>query len=169
MDRKFFLTKGIIYLEGQLGKSEAVEIIGILSKLDQRHIDVIKIYVALEDADFSASLMLVDVIKSLKTPVKTYAISYLGGYSSYIFLPGNERVALKHSVINFPRFDLAIFGSKNELINFNHFREKIKNNLKNTYTNLTGQDVFEEFLIEDRFMKSEEMLRRNIATEIIGG
>ena len=170
MDREYFLDKGILYLEGVLTVEYAVETIRLLHLLEESHYhEEIRIYVALKDAQLPAAIMLGDVIRNMKIKVKTYAISCLIGYSSFVFLAGHERVALAHSVINFPRFDFSITGSKNQLINFNNYTAKVRQNIKNTYIECTGQEPFENFLREDRFMKAQEMLERNIATEIIGG
>ena len=170
MDKEYFLDNGILYLEEVLTEESAVETIKLLHFLEEKHYhEEIRIYVAFKDAHLPAALMLSDVIRNMKIKVKTYAISFLAGYSSFVFLAGHERVALAHSILNFPRFDFSITGSKNELINFNNYTAKIKENLKNTYIECTGQEPFEEFLKENRFMKAQEMLERNIATEIIGG
>ena len=170
MDKEYFLDKGILYLEGILTREVAVETIRLLHLLEESHYhEEIRIYVALENAQLPAALMLGDVIRNMKTKVKTYAISYLVGYSSFVFLAGHERVALAHSVINFPRFDFSIEGNKIELINFNNYTDKVKKNMRDTYIECTGQEPFEEFLTEDRFMKAQEMLEKNVATEVIGG
>ena len=170
MDKEYFLDKGILYLDDILTVESAVETIKLLHFLEENHYhEEIRIYVAFKDAQLPAAIMLGDVIRNMKIKVKTYAISCLIGYSSFVFLAGHERVALAHSVINFPRFDFSIEGNKIELINFNNYTDKVKKNMRDTYIECTGQEPFEEFLKEDRFMKAQEMLERNIATEIIGG
>ena len=169
MDREYFLENGIVYLEGILTGETAVETIKLLHIMEKQGHEEIKIYVALENAQLPAALMLADFIRNMKTRVKTYAVCYLAGFSSFLFLAGDERVALAHSIVNFPRFDFSITGSKDEMINFNNYTEKVKKNMRATYFECTGQQPFEGFLTENRRIKAQEMLEKNIATEIIGG
>lgn len=162
-----FFENRVLYLSGEIGSKETIQIIKKLYKLDETNAEI-KIYIALKRISFQNALMLFDVIRNLKSKVITYALGYVNEYSIYILLAGKDRKALKHTRCFIPKFRFDVFDKKTNLDNYKNLKNKIINNLKGSYE-VSGAKEIKNFLEEEIFLNARDMLKKNIIDEIKEG
>jgi ATP-dependent Clp protease protease subunit len=131
------LTKGTIVIVGGINNKVAAEVIDSLIRMDKKF-KKIDLYLYSRGGDVFSAMGIVDVIKTLKIKVNTYAIGFCASASTYILAGGTgTRMASKYSIICLharpitrSQYSLkTIFGISNKLDNdfWSHYATLPKN------------------------------------------
>lgn len=168
-----------IYFYGAVSESSTLELKNKLEELDL-HLQTIAIHYQIEIPpihlhiqSYGGSLLhtfyIMDVIKTLKTPVYTYIDGFAASAATLMSVCGKRRFMTESSVMLVHQLSGGASGKfeelKNEYINMVEFMEIIKKTYLN-YGNISSQNL-DELLKQDLWLNSAKSLEYGFIDEII--
>lgn len=163
----------VIWLSGDINNKSAIEIIQALMTLDKEKQEEITIYISSPGGSVNDGLAIYDVMRMMKSPIRTVAVGMVASMAAIIFSSGTkgrrEVMPSAKVMIHDPR----IIGgrevmSASQIVELGVDMQKTKQFLNAIIAENTGRkldDVNRDTLI-DNYMSAEEALEYGLADKI---
>lgn len=172
-------TDNIIFIYGEIDNSNISDTIERIVQIEtinnasiSNDIEPIHLHIISEGGDILAGLALIDVIKSINTPVYTYCHGYCHSIAVYIYLCGQKRFAYDNSEFilhnSKASFDSMTYDNvKNFLHRYEEYEDTLSKILYDT-TNIT-EDIFISLNVDNKdcILGIDQALSYNIVTDRI--
>ena len=160
----------IIFIDGDIEEEMANEIIGQMLFLDaQDKKKPITIYISTYGGSVYDGLAIYDVSKRLSAPIKTVCVGKCCSMGAILMLMGSEREGLKHSRIMQHQPSSGFRGTQTDLEIHYKEVEKLKKELYQIISEVTGQpyNKVEKDCDRDYWMTAQEALEYGFLTKVL--
>jgi ATP-dependent Clp protease protease subunit len=161
------IQKRIIFIDSVIDDSLANEVIAQILYLDSIDQSLITIYINSPGGSVHCGLAIYDVLKVIKSPIKTVNVGIAASMAAVLMLAGKERVGLKHSRIMLHQPSGGASGSYTEMAITVKEVEKLQQELYQIVEEITSITKAEQKFLFDTWYTAKEALNVNILTKIL--
>ena len=166
-------TSRKVFLTGEINPESSSELLKKLMALDEENSNEISLFINSHGGDVLSGLAIYDLIKNMRSPVRTICIGAAYSMGAIVFLAGKTREVYEHSrlMIHDPSYLSNDIGGKkpHEIQSQVDKLIETRNVLAEIISEVTGKSFDEVLKVtsEDSFYNAEEAIRFGLATEII--
>lgn len=129
----------------------------------------IKIFINSDGGDLNTIMNVVDMIELSKTPVITIALGKAYSAGGLLLMAGDTRYIFKNTSCLIHDGSSGIYGTTGKMLDNLEFTKGLEKRIRDyiiTHTSIPG-DLYDSNYRRDWFLFSDEMIRYNVADEII--
>lgn len=166
------LTGRKVFIANEITTDVCNDIIKQLLVLDSESSDEITVFITSPGGSISDGMALYDVIRMLRSPVKTICMGMSASMGAILLLAADERLILKNSeiMIHDPSFGSGKYAGKkpHEIQQQLDILTRTRDILCNIIAERTGRDIAEirEKTVTDSYFNAEEAIEFGLATRI---
>jgi ATP-dependent Clp protease protease subunit len=161
------IQERIIFIDDVIEPDLANGIIAQLLYLDSVSNDTINIYINSPGGQIVQGLAIYDVVKLIKSPIRTVCVGMAASMACMLMLMGSTRVGLKHSRLMLHEVSAGSAGSLSDMKIDLEEAERLQNYLYDIIGEKTFISDVKEAFKRDKWYSSEEALVAGILTEIL--
>ena len=162
------LNHGIIHMTGEINDEMAASVIAQLAMLENNDIKEINIYINSPGGSVSAGLAIYDMMKAVKTKIRTICIGRAASMAAVIFSGGNERMVMPHAEIMIHQPSGGMEGKATDILVAADHMKTTKQILNEILSVNCAKDIetISDDTESDHWMSAKEAVKYGIADKV---